>query len=482
MRGKRIEVRFAENLPQDRTVVISFGSGIRDANGNQMAESFNMAFSTGDSIDQARIQGHLEGMNNPAGTWIWAYPLEELPDPDPRTDKAPYAVQPDLDGYFELSHIPRGEYRLFAVTEARRNRIWDADKETIAIPAEDVLAREDDLPLVNLLLGSHDLIPPSLRGIQAIHRQGMRLSFNEAINCADCAIKISSLTGADLPIIDRYQNPSDSSAVLLTTAIQREGEEYSIQIKNIRDQAGNAADSLSAKVTASALVDTVGPRLSWNDPVDGENNWNPQANLRLGFSEAVNFLDFHRSISFFDSDSAEVAGSWKSTGSCTGEFVALEPLKNDESYTVQVRGDSLRDVFGNTSPDSLMSVSFQTLNTENYGSVSGSVPDAPQGLRIITEKIADKKFKRETATGDNGEFRFPLLPADLYRLWIYQDLTEDQKYSPGSFNPFTFSEPFRVVADTIRVRPRWDTEGIELYWNPPADSVKSKGTVIIDSN
>ncbi|MFH1736227.1 MAG: Ig-like domain-containing protein [bacterium] len=470
VRGKRVQVSFKDKLPQDRTVVITFGSGILDVNGNQMAESFVMAFSTGDSIDRASVQGQLEKVNNAPSTWVWAYPLSLIPNPDPRTDKALYAVQPDLDGRYQLSHMPGEKYRLFAVTDARRDRLWDPNKETIAFPSEDVNAVQGDLPIVNLMLGTIDLTPPAIRGIQAIHQQGFRLSLDEPVNSANMTVTAISQDGRAVPVIDVYQSPSDSSAVLLTTGIQREGDEYQLHIQNLRDLAGNQADTLTAEVTASASIDSTGPRLTWSDPADGMTEFDPNFLIQLAFSEAVNFTDLDRSVSLIDPEKGNVAGNWKSYGSCLGVFTPEERLSNNQLYSIRVLGDSLRDVFGNVSPDSLVNISFKTWNTDDIGAVSGEIPDAPDHLQVVIEQLDGDGKSKETSVQQNGSFRFDDLPADLYSIWIYQDHNENHHYSPGNVDPFTFSEPFRSFSDTIRVRPRWETEGVILFWNQIPDT------------
>jgi len=256
IRGKRIQVRFKQELPENRTVVVTFGSGIRDLYGNQMAESFIMAFSTGDEIDKSGLSGYLKGMKNPASTWIWAYPLESAEEPDPREDKAPYATQPDPEGKFRLAFLPTAEYRIFAVEDSRKNRIWDSDKEAIAFPPWDVLSAEINAPEINLMMATYDPQPPNLRGAQARgaqapHRQAVRLSFDEPVKTTDLKIEATNQDGRPLDIVAAYQNLADSTTLLLTTAIQRAGDVYSIRLNGLSDYFGNRADSIIAEVEAS---------------------------------------------------------------------------------------------------------------------------------------------------------------------------------------------------------------------------------------
>ncbi len=465
IRGKRIKVSFNEDLPENSTVVITFGAGIKDINGNQMAESYVLAFSTGDMIDNGQISGYIEGLDNPGSAWLWAYPLDSLTNPDPKEDKAPFATQPDYDGNFILNHLPQGKYRLFAVEDTRRNRLWDSDREAIAIPAHDVQSKETDIPVVSLRLTMIDLVSPTLRTAEAINRQAIRLSFDEDVEIIQEDISAETQLGQKLGIIDIYQDPADSSAAYLTTGIQREGDVYKICLEGVRDLSGNMIDSIFVDVAAVVDADTSGPRFTWNSPKDGaiEVEWDEE--IMIGFSEAVNLTTISKAIRVMTPDSIVIAGKWSYPASNLAVFYPDEFLLSNMSYTVAVNCDSITDVFGNASTDSVVTVSFSTLNSDEVGSLSGQVIGAPQNLRIFAKRLELSSQEREESVLENGNFAFENLPASFYQLSIYQDQNGDGRYSFGSIDPFIFSEPFTTSGDTIRVRPRWETEGVAINWN-----------------
>jgi hypothetical protein len=42
------------------------------------------------------------------------------------------------------------------------------------------------------------------------------------------------------------------------------------------------------------------------------------------------------------------------------------------------------------------------------------------------------------------------------------DMNENQIWDKGQTNPWTFAEPFLIHPDTVKVRKRWTTEGIDF--------------------
>jgi len=144
--------------------------------------------------------------------------------------------------------------------------------------------------------------------------------------------------------------------------------------------------------------------------------------------------------------------------------VPTEAFESNTTYLVRIVGDSLRDIFGNTSPDSLVRISFTTVDLEEVGSIQGRVEESSSDLRVVAERL-DGEEQWEVAVQNDGTYRFERLPASNYRLWLYRDIDNNGKLSPGKIAPFRFAEPFTVSEDTIRVRARWETEGIRILWN-----------------
>lgn len=467
VRGKRVEVRFSKPLPANRTVVITFGTGIKDQVGNPMSQPYVLAFSTGDSLDQASLEGDIQAMDNPGATWVWAYPLDSLANPDPRKEKAPYATQPDDKGHFKLAYLPVKSFRVFAVTDTRPDRLWEDQTEAIALPTREVQATVENPPSLQLRLTMQDLVPPRLIGAEAMHRQGIRLSFDEPVAAATARVTAQSKTGQTLSIISAYQNPADSAAMLLATAIQRDGDTYVVRVDSLPDRAGNLGDSLVAEVPASTQTDTVGPKLSQTVPVSGFAEFDPHAPIQVGFTEAVVLTDLPHAVHLADSTGAEVAGTWSYPYPAVSLFTPAAPLAGAMRYKMSVYGDSLRDIFSVVSPDSFASVIFTTWDPDALGSITGKVTGAVPDLRVVADRLEKSGGSWEAPVGPDATYRLENLPRSDYRLWLYQDRDKNQRWSPGRIEPFSFAEPFATVRDSVHVRAGWETEGVDVAWPAP---------------
>ena len=60
-------------------------------------------------------------------------------------------------------------------------------------------------------------------------------------------------------------------------------------------------------------------------------------------------------------------------------------------------------------------------------------------------------------TGPDGTFRFEQLPEGRYQLRYFLDRDADSTWDRGTLTPYAPPEPVGWTADTLRVRPRWET-------------------------
>ena len=122
--SKKCFIRFLKPLEANRTIVITFGTGIQDYRNNAMKASYTMAFSTGDVLDEGEISGSVYGVLDASGIDVWAYHLKTDNDPNPSAVEPTYIVQCDKAGHFLFSHISPGKYRLFAVRDRISDRLY----------------------------------------------------------------------------------------------------------------------------------------------------------------------------------------------------------------------------------------------------------------------------------------------------------------------------------------------------------------------
>lgn len=135
MKGKSVEFTIADTLKENTTYHLNFGNAIVDVNERNPYVNFDIAFSTGDKIDTMQVSGNIID----AFTLL---PVKDvlllLFDAETYTDSLPYKEIPnyigrsDANGNFDISYIKNGKYKIFALEDANKNRIFDIPNERIA--------------------------------------------------------------------------------------------------------------------------------------------------------------------------------------------------------------------------------------------------------------------------------------------------------------------------------------------------------------
>ncbi len=138
IRGRRLQLRFMEDLKPETTYTIFFGNGIVDLTEGNPLRDFTFVFSTGAIIDSMSMSGNmrhafdLEAAEN-AFLMLYLIDNDTLP-----LDSLPYLVKPyyvtrtDQEGNFLFNNLRNERFKIFGLADRNSNFIYDMSGEAIA--------------------------------------------------------------------------------------------------------------------------------------------------------------------------------------------------------------------------------------------------------------------------------------------------------------------------------------------------------------
>ncbi len=132
--GSTLRLSGGEDFVPDVTTTVIVGTGAKDEReGNTMVAPYVFIFSTGDSVDQGRIEGRLVAKGQrPHGTMVWAVDVERAAA-RPDTMLPDYVTQAAQDSTFALIGLRADRrYVVMAHFDANRDREFDRDSEFLA--------------------------------------------------------------------------------------------------------------------------------------------------------------------------------------------------------------------------------------------------------------------------------------------------------------------------------------------------------------
>ena len=468
----------AEPLLKDKTYVITVGTFASDLHGNKMKKPFTFAFSTGSFTNSGFISGdaRIEDKKEP-GINIWAYVLSETTGVDPSKILPDYVTQTDKEGEYQLKHLALGRYRLFAVKDLNRDLLWNIDQELIGVTSEDVILSKERVTRenINFFLAKKDTTKPALVDCRALDRNKIRLEFDKSLNPSSIlnpdnyVIRPETDPDKNLKVNLVYFQGTNTKNIYLVAEEQKFKEKYRVIVSGIKDESRNSIDTSqnSCLFDGSVLSDTSGLSILSTLPPDKEKNVFLVTQIRIYFDEPPEKNSVENSFTLTDANGREVAGTkeWENPTACV--FSPDSLLEGKTEYKMEFK-ENLKDLLGNPLKTFPFIVNFTAIDPETLGSLSGKVElldtEKKEGIFIIAQKFEPPTVNYQKVLEKPGNFLFDAILPGKYIISAFLDADGNKKFSLGNPCPFIPSELKVFYSDTVSVRSRWETEGVDLQF------------------
>ena len=480
--GREVGIHFTGTLRRSTTYVVTVGTDVADLhNHNKMAQSFTLAFTTGEDIDHGAIEGRIfprKETDPPLGVMIFAYKLDGLsPDTlDPRTTKPDYVTQTGKDGVFLLRHLAFGAYRVIAVRDEYKNLLYDPETdEYCAEPEEISLTPTDTLKAgVWMRLGKEDTTAIRLTKVTSVNQRHLAIEFSSPMDTSGVDKGwfgiIDTLSQKPLGVRSICPVFTKMTSAVIVTDSQAAGAGYRLEISALLGTNGLRISPTANRLifTGSELKDSLAPRISTISVSDSAREIDLHPKFLLVFSDAVRRDTAGKAISLVDSNRSAipVTLNWLSDAA-----VEIEPqgrLASKSWFALRIGMRSVLNLGGRGGRDSLRAFRFQTLDEESFSSIEGfvndmSLTDLKGDIILVARNVSRKEPKDYTAhLSKTGSFVLNDLLEGKYILQAFRDRNGDKQYSTGRVFPFQTSERFTEFPDTLKLRARWPLEGVEL--------------------
>lgn len=465
---RTITITFKEPLTDSTTYIVTLRTAITDLRGNKLAQSFQLAFSTGNRIDQGRIAGRVYRRDLPKGdVSIIAYRKDDVTLDSLLSRRPDYIANPNEQGRFAFANMRLGDYLIMALQDKNSNYYYDPGEWT-GIPPDTFWAVRDTMLTEALQMQMFQYPADSLvlTKVEQTNHHQMTIGFNRPLKSPP-SLNNFQFIGEDTlsPVslargeakgeffIEHYKTTPDSMYLFLVKDLLGAFGLPFGKERNRRD------------ITISTEPDTLPLQAPGFSIEDSTTNVSQKTGFVVRFPRAVQQLspDSLLRISGVDSTLFDIA--WEDGQTLVAQPDSLWPAETWVNWTFV---DSLvRDFRDSTYSDTVTNGSFRIEPGTEYGIISGTV-DAPEKwvdkLRKVQALNTEKDVQFRTHINPNGRFQLRRLPAGEYRLESYYDQDSSESYSFGRPTPFVPSEYFVIFPDTVSVRARWESSGYNLRY------------------
>jgi len=467
--GKTLRIRLLDSLEENQTYIITIGTGVKDMRGNALEEPIVIPFSTGTKIDRGEIIGKVYD-RSPEGVYVYAYELTDTFSVQTIFKGKPrYYTQLSKTGDFKLGFLRPGNYRVFVLDDANRDNKYTLQTDRIGIPSEDVWL--DSLVhkqrKLNYTMMVEDTTPPQYSMLDTLHQAGLRVRFTEPLlknQIFDIEIR-DSLSDEKLSVLATVVDEDNPESIIIFTERQQTVK-YVVQIASVQDTAGSYKldEDVHFSFWGASQPDTTTPHLIKLSPLNGAQNVKYDADVQIEFNIPVDTLSLIDEFQLIDEDSTEVEGQWNFESVMKPKFAPDTLLPKNRKFFITLNLQEVHTVFNQSFGDSIYRSEFISVDWSNLGEISGFVrsnnPIYKNSLIRASQIRGGNDYSLQANL--NKEYLMPFVFEGVYRVQAGIDINENGKLDKGSSIPFRFSEPFIVLPDTVKVRKRWTTQGINF--------------------
>jgi hypothetical protein len=484
--SKRIRVRLPQDPRPETTYIVSLETSLRDVHSISLDKPISIAFSTGQIIDAARMQGRVVGSLDGApvaGADIYAYA-----DNDSVSLAGPplYRTQSAASGDFLFEHVAERDYFVVALRDGNRNRMLDGG-EVYGVPPvarmkADSLGTPPEFPWI---LAERDTTPPSLERIRVVSPRDLELRFSELLDLdMNRANVFTRPDPSDVMVYDSLEHPISDvhfylsegrSRTLFARVDSLSPGRYTLKGQTaLRDSSQQIASGISAAFTISEGLPSVERPafLTWTPDSSVVTSETPRTIWpfeTFGF-RTTRPADGAFSVSMSDTLNPVFSGIIRDTTgmSYSARFSQVEPA----FFVLQKSGafpfnapfhlDINQRDFGG--PDSVVTGFFRFAERRNMGSIAVAFQDSD---RAVAHSVRLEAFDRsqsplpyltsfQTAPSD-GNILLDNLPGGK-KIQLRMALVRNRgTWQPGTLRPWSPPEPIAWVEFDEPVRARWET-------------------------
>lgn len=441
--NRYILIRWEEDLQPNTTYSFNFGNAIADLNEGNALPYFNFAFSTGPEIDNLYISGEVSDAMKGSGAEqrdpksnivVGLYP--ETAGRADFTKKPYYITRADPDGYFELSYLAEGRYRILAFNDENQNSAYDAGKESVAFLKSGFDLNENISGMKLSLMP----VKKRLRFSEAREVPGGILMLFEG---GPEQVEISPEDERLTEYKTTHRTRSDSVRIWFDAQAQNLGQGKSENLK-FRYR----ADTLSG--TASIFY-RMSPKNEMTLQSYSGGSIHPENSFEIVSNYEIHAIDTQKWT--LKSDSINQQFTAEISPDNPFKILVKSQFEPSRRWQLDIPKGSVRSYY--ESPASSYRFEFETARREDFGTITFQLKNAPDSKFWF--QLLDERFEPVYSQfTQGGLIKFSALKPGRYTARILVDNDGNGVYDYADFQSGTPAEDVYIYKKPVEIRALWE--------------------------
>jgi len=462
--GDRVIIYFPDSLSTDQTYILSINRELKDEHGVPLSRGIQLAFSTGSRIDKSKIRGRVF-YNGAASSLLWK--LKDSTDHIDFYKRLPdYIIDANDEGEYEFSHLSKGDYKVVGVDRAFNGRLIDADYGTYGLPWASYVSI-DSIDIIKQPINI--IVPDEPRSVKILNAQWLsnrwgRLTFNFPVEQYKNIIFVDIISDS-FSIRAKTFIDSENSNILhyvISDSLQY-GLKTTIDIAPVYQNSNKIIDSVKIAARIPIVKDTNYIAIT-NYKKNTVLNIDKEVIMPLNiyFSKIMDNANLDSAITLYkDSSLLEIEMIWASP-----IHLKILPKTNWEpvsKYSLSIFRDKISIENNRIIEDSIKVIAISTTQYKKFGTLTGNIVTKyfePLFVRLFSYE--KENIFHDAIVNSSSFFKISRIPEGKYYLMVFYDRDGNTKYSEGHLNPYSPSEWFEFLSDTISIRNNWEMEVADI--------------------
>ncbi len=449
-----IHLVFPDNLLKDQTYIITVNRNLKDERKVALEKTIQVAFTTGDVIEEGKITGRVYGEEKFAAH-LWK--VKTVFDDSLYLSRPLYVSEADDNGFFTFSYLSAGKYVVIAVERSASGLPIVPSRMMYGMSPKKIYTLGSNDAIENIpFMAKRENPPLKLSYVEWKGSSWGWIYFNQSL--PDAIFKNPTLIDSDSKVYKPRIFPDilndDQFLVMLDDTLSEGKAELRIEkiiSKKINDK--------SAKINFrySLKPDTLNLYLenpSTSTLINKDINSGPAIPFR--FSKPLISTENFSFEMIVDSDTISIKPDWKNPISFS--FIPPNGWKEKTDYRINFLGESLIPIEGKSLKDSIAYIDIASQKKIGYGAIMGTLKEFRTSMLVQLRQTSDKGSSFFSDVNSKKEFYISNVPEGKYQLIMIDDIDSSNSFSYGTVSPHKNSEWFYVYPDTFEVRANWDID------------------------
>ncbi|MFQ6616246.1 MAG: Ig-like domain-containing protein [Fidelibacterota bacterium] len=473
LRKEQMRVVFPGELAENQTYILTATRDILDEHGNRLDQTYQMAFSTGETISEGTISGSV--FDAKGASTVYLYRVDERGLDSLFLEPPDYYTQTDDSGRFGFSFLEPGSYQVLAFRGGSPPAPIVPSRMPYGVHWDVPIVLGPGVPRVKHVNMRVSPEPPPLRVISVgmeTRRLGIvRLTHPVSLGRQDTLV----LAVEDIPtqqvfhpdFLFQVEDPSSEFRFRVSGLIP--GGDYTLFLTGLTDLMDRVFPSFQGDLQVPEReADTL--RIVDPEP-NGSIRLRPgEARLEIQFSDAVDSGSFRDALQLLDTSGTALPAITQWANPTRVQLMPEDGWMEEQDYRVRLLGHLVHSDRGVALKDSVVSFPVKVGLKVGEGGLEGSVTGKYAENSVVLARALEKpSISYHTAVNSQGSFEFENIPSGFWLLSVYQDRDRNGRHTRGSAVPFLSSEPFHPFSDTLEVRANWTVQGLRLAYPGQGD-------------